>query len=246
MLENYSKLFKLKLDSFKTYLDSCYFQTKQMESINLIKLAEDQEDIQEFTSCTILDADFYKKFDINIQNQTKDQENNEKSKANDHVLIQWCQNWVPFMNIRQKKVNLKRVNLRAIELDWIFKGERSTSFLKELSETDNMEVFELDIIKDIIMFQWKYFSRAIMLKLFMPFMIYFVLFCVYTTYILERQYDAQETNNDYDMASYIIGSIILLFCVFWSYVELRQIKLSGCEYFKSFWNYLDSFSIIMN
>jgi len=182
-----------------------------MESINLINLAEDQEDIQEFISCSILDAYFYKKFDINIQNQIESQKNNGKLKTNDNVLMQWCQNWVPFMNIRQKKANLKRVTLRAIELDWILKGERSTSFLKELSETDNMEVFELDIIKDIIMFQWKYFSRAIMLKLFIPFLIYFVLFCVYTTYILERQYDAQETDNDYDMASYIIGSIILLF-----------------------------------
>jgi hypothetical protein len=69
---------------------------------------------------------------------------------------------------------------------------------------------------------------------------------VYSTYVLERQYDENDKGANFDIASYLIGVAILVFNLFWVYVEVRQMILSGREYFTFFWNYLDVSSIIMN
>ena len=47
---------------------------------------------------------------------------------------------------------MKRVEIKGIEFDWIFTEREGKSFLTELSETDNMNLFSYDIIKDIIWF----------------------------------------------------------------------------------------------
>lgn len=48
--------------------------------------------------------------------------------------------------------NMKRVEIKGIEFDWIFTDREGKSFLDELSETENMDIFKYDIIKDIIWF----------------------------------------------------------------------------------------------
>lgn len=47
---------------------------------------------------------------------------------------------------------MKRVEIKGIEFDWIFTEREGKDFLTELSETDNMNIFSHDIIKDIIWF----------------------------------------------------------------------------------------------
>ena len=47
---------------------------------------------------------------------------------------------------------MKRVEIKGIEFDWIFTDREGKSFLDELSETENMDIFKYDIIKDIIWF----------------------------------------------------------------------------------------------
>jgi len=246
---NISILFKLKLDSFEAYLNSCYFVSEQMKSISQINLKDDQEVIRDHYPCTILDVDFYKKFHVPIQ---RDYELiSSKTKVNSimpsqNISIEKNEDQLENKLFKPEKNLPKRVSLKAIELDWIFKGERASSFLKNLGATDNIEIFKLDIIRDIILFQWKYFERAIILKLFVPYLLYFVLFCVYSTYVLERQYDDNDKGGDFDIASYSIGAAILVFNIFWVYIEVRQMILSGRQYFSFFWNYLDVSSIIMN
>jgi len=219
-----------------------------MKSISQIQLRNDQGVIRDHYSCTILDADFYKKYNIPMK---KSQMTYMKSKAQNAVVpsqsiseIQVSDNSEQMLS--NNKDILKRVSLRAIEIDWIFKGDRASSFLKELSDTENLEIFNLDIIKDIILLQWKYFKIAIILKLFLPYLLYFAMFWVYATYLIERQYEENKTGEYYDITSYVIGWAILLFNMFWAYIEIRQIILNGKEYFTSFWNYLDWSSIIMN
>ena len=50
----------------------------------------------------------------------------------------------------EKQKDMKRVEIKGIEFDWIFTEKEGKSFLTELSETDNMNLFSHDIIKDII------------------------------------------------------------------------------------------------
>ena len=56
-------LFGMNLKSFEKYLNTWYFVTFQMKSINKINLSKD-ETIREMHSCCILDKDFYHKYKI--------------------------------------------------------------------------------------------------------------------------------------------------------------------------------------
>jgi len=249
---DFSTLFKMNLRSFEKYLNSCYFVTEQMQSINKLDLQDDQGTIRSHYSCAILDKQFYKEFGV------PDKDGNpifkDENKARSNAVVPADKKSNPDQIDGEEVVNvfeedetlLKRVTIKGIEFDWIFQGNKAESFLKDLSESENIHIFGQDIIRDIILFQWKYFKRVIIWKLFLPYMIYFMLFCVYTTWILERQHNENESWGDFDLATVICGIVIIIFNVFWAYVESRQIIFHGFDYIFSFWNLLDMFSVIMN
>lgn len=77
--------------------------------------------------------------------------NNEQNKMSNQAL-----SIVPVLSAKaqqkelEKQKDMKRVEIKGIEFDWIFTEKEGKSFLAELSETDNMNLFSHDIIKDII------------------------------------------------------------------------------------------------
>ena len=251
----FSTLFKMNLRSFEKYLNSCYFITEQMRSINKLDLPESQGTIRDHFPCSILDKEFYIKYEVPdkdgnipgkekkvkpnavapVERALKDQKEGEEEGALEALNV-----------FDEEETLLKRVSIKGIEFDWIFQGDQANQFLKDLSTTDNIHIFGQNIIRDIILFEWAYFKRVIFWKLFIPYLIYFVMFCIYTTWLLERQFNEEDTSGGYHIASYVIGCVILLFNCFWAYIESRQIMFHGFDYLKSFWNMLDTFSVIMN
>jgi hypothetical protein len=82
---------------------------------------------------------------------------------------------------------MKRVEVTALEFDWIFYGDDAEDFIDRLAETDNDNLFTINSVKIIILFLWnKYFYRILMVN-FIPFIIYITFFCVYVTYIYEQK-----------------------------------------------------------
>ena len=116
-----------------------------------------------------IDQDFYKLNDVVPTNISQI---NERSKEH---------------KISHSSKNLKRVSLKAIEFDWLLNTHYGAEFFNELSVTNNINIFALDIIKDIIYFQWNYVKAAIIKYLMIPYIIYFVMFWVYVTYITKNK-----------------------------------------------------------
>ena len=257
---NFSTLFKMNLRSFEKYLNTCYFETEQMRSINKLDLPESQGTIREHFACSILDVEFYKKYGVpDKDGKVYGKEENEVKKnqvapserpyTGDKALSNRDDedSDEEAVNVFEEDENLlKRVAIKGIEFDWIFMGDQAKTFLKDLSDSENINIFGQDIIRDIILFQWKYFKMVIILKLFVPYIVYFGLFCVYTTWLLERQFNESDDNGAYHIGSYVAGAAILIFNVFWAYVEIVQILFHGVDYISSFWNMLDLFSVVMN
>lgn len=261
---NFSTLFKMNLRSFEKYLNSCYFVTEQMRAINKLDLQGAEETIRSHFTCSILDVEFYKKYGVpdkegNVYGKEEDDVKKNQVAPSDRPTSNVIGSRSESMDVMhyaddEGKVNvfeeeentLKRVSIKGIEFDWIFHGKRAEKFLKDLSDSENINIFGQDIIRDIILFQWIYFKKVIIYKLFLSYGIYFILFCVYTTWLLERQFNESNTNGAYHISSYAIGGIILLFNLFWAYVEIKQMFFHGLEYIHSFWNMLDLFSVIMN
>ena len=96
----------------------------------------------------------------------------------------------------QEDEQIKNVDIRALEFDWIFYGDDSNSFIKTLAESKNDNLFEINTVKIVILFLWaKYFKRIFYLQL-IPFAIYMIFYCVYVTYIYEMRLTQLKLHKD--------------------------------------------------
>ena len=239
--KQFSDLFKMKLVAFASYLNTWYFSTGQMLSMNKLRLPPGVDSIREYTKSWILDKDFYKRYGIdeskvkvkaNAILPSDNLNNDQKDNEGDDLLEE---------NL------LKRVTIKGIEFGWIFSSQEGADFLQELSETENIRIFEHDIIKDIVLFQWSYFKIHIILKLLIPYLIYFLIFVLHVTFIIKNEYaESKGENRPFHISAWVFGSVILIFNVFWAYVEFTQMMFHKSVYFKSFWNLLDLSSVVLN
>ena len=64
--------------------------------------------------------------------------------------------------------------------------------------------------------------------------------------LLKIKFLKPNNSDPYHLSSWIVGVLIILFNLGWTYVEIMQIVRHKIEYFKSFWNVLDIVSIALN
>ena len=87
--------------------------------------------------------------------------------------------------------------------DWLFQEKEGKRFMEKLSETEDLSYFELDIVKNIIWFQWNKFLPAVFIVLFLPFLTFFGVFIVYTSYLLPEKKEEDKTWGDYYTATFV-------------------------------------------
>jgi hypothetical protein len=259
------ELFKMGVEAFRHFLHCCYFTTEQMEMMKKMS-ADKKEGIYRLpTSSSILDDKFNKVFleDKKIdakKNEDDDEEDNKAGLGNSFdddeeekeeetlmsdVSIPEGDEDTGSGEAGSHKVE-KRVEVKAIEFDWMLTTKEGEDFLEGLRQTDNLAYFEIDVVKDLILFQWSYFLPRIIMFLFVPFLVFFIMFILYTTWILDEMFSEEDDNGDWHTAALVIGICVLVFQVFFIYVEIRQIFFHKLEYLKSFWNMLDIASVILN
>ena len=88
---------------------------------------------------------------------------------------------------------------------------------------------------------------AIVMYLFIPYLIYFTLFILYATWIHDKAFD----NNDgkfegYGLVNTIMIIVLLILIVYFFYFEIRQIIFHKLMYFTSVWNVADLSTLILN
>lgn len=144
------------------------------------------------------------------------------------------------------KRGLKKYEVTAIEFDWLFNEEHGRDFLVHLTRTDSIEIFSIDLINKIVLFLWIFYRRAIFFKILVPFLIYFVVFLAYATWIHYEKVQEGEDEGIFFTLNVIMIAIIIFFIVYNVYFEIRKLLFYQTEYFLSFWNYINVFSIVMN
>ena len=141
----------------------------------------------------------------------------------------------------------RRLDIRAIEFDWIFNKVEGVQFLRTLSETKSIEIFSLTLVRHIIRFCWSYYRTSIMIFLFIPYMLYISLFVFYSTYIHKKQIENGDGNwSGFGLANSSLLGLIMLFIIYFGYYEVRQILYHKLKYFLSVWNLVDLCSLILN
>lgn len=261
------ELFDMGIEAFINFLSICYFTTEQMEMMKKMN-AHKREGIYRYKCISsMMDERLNKVFlaDKRIKhNQKKDHDmyedemiddgagnsDDDADDKDDETLL----SDVSIPEIEEQDNNdantnsgvEKRVEVKAIEFDWILTSDKGELFLERLSQTENLRYFEVDVIKNLVMFQWQIFLPKIIAFLFVPFLAFFLLFILYTTWILNEKHNEDDGWGPWHQAAVTIGIIILVFQIFFIYVELHQLHFHGFFYFKSFWNMLDIVSIILN
>jgi ABC-type multidrug transport system fused ATPase/permease subunit len=134
----------------------------------------------------------------------------------------------------------------AIEFDWILKTQEGKDFLQYLSETENLRIFDNEIIKYIVYHQWNKFLPYICVLLFVPFLIHFVLFLFYATWLYHETEVEDDKNGEYYPITLTIAIIILFFQFFFTLIEILQVYHHRWHYFTSIYNLFDLFSILLN
>lgn len=92
------------------------------------------------------------------------------------------------------KKGLKRFSIQAVEFDWLFNEKEGKAFLYALSKTDDIEIFGLNIISTIVMFLWGYYRTQIVIQVLIPFLLYFIVFILYSTWIKN---ESDEEDKDF-------------------------------------------------
>jgi hypothetical protein len=147
---------------------------------------------------------------------------------------------------KSRRDGLARYEIKAIQFDWIFNEDEGKNLMVALSRTDDLEIFGVKVIKYVITYVWKFYRRAIFIQIFIPFILYFICFLLYGTWInLEKDKEDSE-GSDYSIGNYALIAIIFIFILFFSYLEIRKMIYYKLSYFRSFWNILDIASLAIN
>ena len=125
--------------------------------------------------------------------------------------------------LKEKPMNQKNLDIKAIEFDWIFDKHNGSEFIRTLSNTTNIELFSLKIVKYIIQFLWSHFQNAIIIYLFIPFLLYFSIFVIYATWVHKRKTEENDENGSFHLANFILVIILLALQLYFTYFKIRQI-----------------------
>lgn len=160
-------------------------------------------------------------------NEEKKKQREEREKAQ-QVLINAEKQKLAEERQKQREANrrgLKRYEITAIEFDWLFNEEHGRNFLVDLTRTQSLEIFSIDLIVKIILFLWNYYRRAIFIQILLPFLIYFVTFLIYGTWVYweeEKDNSNQEEQAWYSVNVFIVV-IIIVFVIYNILFELRKL-----------------------
>ena len=107
------------------------------------------------------------------------------------------------------KEGIAKYDVKAIEFDWIFDELKGKRFLTDISSCGDEDIFEVDTIKRVILYLWKFYRRAILWKIFLPFIIYFTSFIIFATWVNKEKDEENDRYGKYSWINYFLSIFIL-------------------------------------
>ena len=152
-------------------------------------------------------------------------------------------------NKKQRKIirsELTKCSVQAIEFDWIFDENEGGKFLEALSSTKDIDIFSVEVVKNIILHMWELYGFEITKWIMIPFIFYFTAYIIYATWIKKGKDDLNQIWRDYGTTDFVFCIILLFLTLYFAYIEIIQMLYLKVEYFKKFWNIIDIISLILN
>ena len=141
--------------------------------------------------------------------------------------------------------------MEALDLDWIFYGNNCEIFITMLCKQERLNLYIQKSIRVFIDFVWSRYQPAIFKHIFIPYLIYqivFVYFCsgAAGNYLALKENDSNWNDNYKLFELYFFGIISWALWFYQLRREYKQIQNDLFGYFKEVWNIIDITSILLN
>jgi len=184
---HFSTLFTMKLGSFEGFLESCLFTNLPMINIKAINWKSSKNEVFLDYHTSFIASDFQYKIFKETQNFEEEEVIQPVKKVITSELSQYDSQLYDSDQVKDLKHQKKRIEVTAVEFDWIFHGKDSHNFIKRLAETENDNLFLIPAVRVIILFLWQKYFYRIVYYLFFPFLLYLISFCFYATLSYEKK-----------------------------------------------------------
>lgn len=135
-----------------------------------------------------------------------------------------------------------------LPIDWIFapcNGKTQVGFadfVVALAQAPHESLFSTDLIETLVDHFWSRYYIAVILKCFLPFLIYMVCTLYYISNYAVTGVKKPEEFSEEMVLRYLIIILILYFC----YFEVRCMIRDGLSYLLDVYNYIDIGTFILN
>jgi hypothetical protein len=117
---------------------------------------------------------------------------NSLIKVNSRGPIEYTEEIEDIATEKEDTSNLRQVEAKLLDFNWIFTGNNACKFITVLAETENDEIFATKQVRVLIDFLWQGYFKVIKDKLFLPFFFYLLSFSFYVTYL------SKEHSNEFN------------------------------------------------
>ena len=112
----------------------------------------------------------------------------------------------------------------ALRVDSLIGSKHSITFLESLLECPNTDIFKTELIRELILYKWKYVKWALLPQA----ITYFFYMVILSVYMIVYQGE----NSGVLLILFTVNVILALY-------EIFQMFLTGANYFQDPWNYID-------
>ena len=162
------------------------------------------------------------------------------------------------------KFELQPAVIKSMDFDWFFNPKRKglekygekkqgdqvnqslfvRSFLDYLCTTNSSKPFECEAMQNAIFVYWDFYKKVTILKHFVPYVLFFILYAIYATYFVPEKHKESAQDGKFHILCWTFGAISIIFNFYWTYIEIIQLISDKWEHLKSVWNYID-FGIVV-
>lgn len=246
MLNCFSSMLSLDSEMIIRFFGSAFFRPALMENPLVVQVPDDiQEQNFAHHTCLITEKTLSKLF---LGDQApQDTGTSEPEEVVDPSVLR---PYVLPLEGLEEESSMKRVSLKAIDFDWIFKGQNAEMFLKLLTTTGSGKLLIQPPIKIFVQMLWDLYRPRIIANHFIPYLCQMVLFLV----LIGKAGDhldqiKQEESAQSAYVKFIVGLTSFVLTVFQVKLissEYRQVKVKGAGYLADYWNWIDFLSIVLS
>lgn len=125
-------------------------------------------------------------------------------------------------------------------------NKNSREFFAQMASTEQLELFDLQLIQSIIKFKWPIVKKHVIKYSLLPHLFYLTATVLFTSNLLHdrlngvdrKHYDRNDERWTWLYDS-VVEEFMLVFASYFLSMELLQMRSDGVEYFKRIWNALD-------